>query len=83
MSPLMHIKLIGGPGHGALLKVALNSANWVWQHNGRNYFYAMDGQLAEAALDIGCADKPVLLFFDGMTAAEKELAIEGHADRCS
>jgi len=83
MSALMHIKLIGGPGHGALLKVALRSPNWVWQHNGRNYFYAMNGELAEVARDMGFADKPVLLFFDGMTAAEKELAIEGQADRCS
>lgn len=73
----MNIKLIGGPADGVVLKAARHRHDWVWQHNGRNFYYYRLQNRAHAGLpEWTDGAEPVPFVFEDATAQE-----EAHASQ--
>ncbi|WP_157900239.1 hypothetical protein [Rhodoferax koreensis] len=74
----MNIKLVGGPGDGVVLKAARPRNDWIWQHNGRNFYYKAQARPDEAAPGSAQPAEPVLFLFQ-----EMQTATELSESRCS
>ncbi|MDB5851604.1 MAG: hypothetical protein JWP29_5356 [Rhodoferax sp.] len=58
----MNIKLIGGPADGVVLKAARQRNDWVWQHNGRNFYYKLQSRAHAGLSESTDSTEPPLYF---------------------
>jgi hypothetical protein len=80
----MNIKLIGGPADGVVLKAARQRNDWVWQHNGRNFYYRLQSRAHAGLSESTDSTEPVpFVFHDAMAAEEADTSQPVHPENHS